>query len=239
MPNSTKHGGQFFSNDEQEICTIGSGYVANMLGGNDGVFADITGGRAARGGATLTNKRIYFSGAVFTLKENGDPVLLKQRKIVNTRDITGTGYIFYNPIKYLVYAIIAAVVAFIGLIFGFANLDGGWDGVNPVAVATILLMVGVLLLGAFFGAMWYFKRMTLFALEYAGGCIAFNVRWIQSHEPDNFLRNIHLAKDALYGTSAAAQGYVATSANVGVRCPHCGETARKNSGFCPKCGGAM
>jgi hypothetical protein len=52
--------------------------------------------------------------------------------------------------------------------------------------------------------------MTLLTIEYAGGNIAFDVRWLQKHEQDDFIRNIHLAKDNLYGKAAALQGFVST-----------------------------
>jgi len=220
MQNSNIYGGQFFNTDEHEICSIGTGYIANF----------VSGGGARRAGATLTNKRVYFSGSVFTIKDNGDPVLLKQRKVVNTRDITGTGYIFCNPIKWLIYAVAAGILCLIASVAMGAAMGGA--GV----VAGLFL---ALLAGGGFGAVWYMKRMTLFAIEYAGGSIAFDVRWIQPQEQDNFIRNIHLMKDALYGVSAAAQGFVPVSANTAVKCPHCGEIARKNTGFCRKCGGAM
>ena len=216
MPNSNVYGGQFFNNDEHEICSIGTGYVANFVSGGD----------ASRAGATLTNKRIYFSGSIFTIKDDGEPVQLKQRKVVNTRDITGTGYLFYNPIKWLGYAIIAVVVG-IGSAF---TMDGN------IAIGGLLLG---LVVGGGCAAAWYTHRMTLFVIEYAGGSIAFDVRWVQAHEQDDFLRNIHLSKDALYGVSAAAQGFVSVSANTTAKCPHCGEIARKSTGFCRKCGGAI
>ncbi|MCL1883394.1 MAG: hypothetical protein FWF81_06565 [Defluviitaleaceae bacterium] len=185
MPSSNVYGGQFFNIDEYEVCSIGTGYMANY----------VSGGGANRAGATLTNKRVYFSGHVFTIKDNGAPVALKQRKVVNIRDITGIGYLFYNPIEWLVYAAIAAITG-IGLSI---TMDGG------ASIGGLLLG---LVVGGGLAAVWYMGRMTLFAIEYAGGSIAFDVRWIQSHEQDDFIRNIHLSKDALYGVSAAAQGFV-------------------------------
>lgn len=87
MAGSNVYGGQFFNTDEHEICSIGTGYLANYVSGEG----------ARRTGATLTNKRVYFSGHVFTITDKGGPVALKQSKVVNTRDITGTGYVQPSP----------------------------------------------------------------------------------------------------------------------------------------------
>lgn len=217
MQNTNVYGGQFFNSDEHEVCKIGTGYMANF----------VSGGGVNRAGATLTNKRVYFSGSFFTITDKGEAVAIKQRKVVNTRDITGTGYLFYNPIKWLIFAIIAVVFG----IGAAAVADGGGAGIGA-------LLLG-LVVGGGLGAVWHMKKMTLFAIEYAGGSIAFDVRWLQPNEQDDFIRNIHLTKDAIYGVSAAAQGFVNTSANTGAKCPQCGEIARKNTGFCRKCGSAM
>ena len=155
MANSNVYGGQFFNTDEREICSIGTGYIANY----------VSGGGASRAGATLTNKRVYFSGSVFTINHKGEPVLLKQRKVVNTRDITGTGYLFYNPLKWAIYASIAAIVGIASAI----SMDGG--------AGTSGLLLGLIIAGGL-GAVYYLKRMTLIAVEYAGGSLAFDVRWI-------------------------------------------------------------
>ncbi|MCL2197607.1 MAG: hypothetical protein FWB80_01670 [Defluviitaleaceae bacterium] len=96
MTNSSKYGGEFCSPDEKQITVFGTGYMANFL----------TGGAVESVGATLTNKRIYFSGSVFTFDAGGDLASTKERKIVNIRDVTGVGYRLYDPLKYIIYAVL-------------------------------------------------------------------------------------------------------------------------------------
>jgi len=177
MNNSSKYGGTFFAPDEHQICTIGTGYLANTLSGAGN----------KRAGATLTNKRVYFSGSVYSLNNKGRFVSINQRKIVNNRDITGTGYVFYRPLHYV------------------------WWSILSIDEASMLpLAIGIVLFAVFLVS-YFVKRMTLLCVEYAGGNIAFDVRWIQAHEQDDFIRNIHLTKDKVYSKSAVEQGFVSNT----------------------------
>lgn len=183
--NRNVYGGQFFSPDERQICTIGTGYLANYMAG----------GQGKRAGATLTNKRVYFSGTVYTFI-NGRFSALNRRQIINTRDITGTGYDFYRPIGWIIAAVLSALA---GLVVAFS-------------IYPALLIVGAILCIIFI-IIYSNQRMTLIFIEYAGGVggiIAFDIRWIQKREQDDFMRSIHLVKDNLYKNAAEAQGFVST-----------------------------
>jgi len=180
MANSNTYGGQFCSPDEWQITTLGSGYIANFL----------SGGGADKAGATLTNKRIYFSGNTFTFNDKGQLSSIKEQKIVNVRDVTGVGYKQHSPIQYIIYGAIALVL-----------------GVLLSELTSLALMLGLVISIAFF-AVFFLGRKTLLSVEYAGGNISFDARWLQSNEQDVFIRNIHLAKDNLYSTAAVAQGFV-------------------------------
>jgi len=184
VSNKNVYGGQFCSPDERQISTIGTGYLANYVSGSG----------SKRAGATLTNKRVYFSGKVFTFVGRRLS-LLSRRQIVNTRDITGTGYDFYRPIRYIILAIFFLIAGLIGS----ASTDFDDGGVFLVVGAVLFIV---------FLIIYFNKRLTLMFIEYAGGNIAFNVKWIQKHEQDDFMRNIHLAKDNLYSKSAEAQGFI-------------------------------
>jgi uncharacterized membrane protein YgdD (TMEM256/DUF423 family) len=187
MSSKNVYGEQFCSPDEQQISTLGTGYIANYA----------SGGGARQAGATLTNKRIYFSGTVYTRNSKGHFVSYKQRKIVNTRDVTGTGYDFYRPLHLVLWGILLLVLC--PLVSAILS-EGDGEIVGPMLVVGILLFVGFIIA-------YFVKRMTLLYVEYAGGNIAFNVKWIQKHEQDDFIRNIHLVKDKLYSTAAVAQGF--------------------------------
>ena len=195
---SNTYGGKFCSPDERQITTIGTGYVANFLSSAGESFE--------QAGATLTNKRIYFSGKTFSVNDKGQISSAKQRKIVNVRDVTGVGYIQFSTIQYLAYSILA----FVGGNISFAltgqsrSYYGGWE---PSSIGNVSLAIGILA-SIVFIALYFLQRLTLFSIEYAGGNIAFDARWIQSGEEDTFIRNIHLTKDKLYSTAAVEQGFV-------------------------------
>ena len=188
------YGGKFCSPDERQIATIGTSYIANFL----------SGGGAKQAGATLTNRRIYFSGKVFSFNDNGHLSSVKQRKIVNVRDVTGVGYIQYNPIQYLVWGF--AVLIFGIMVFALTGTSTwqGWEP-SPLGIGGLVtgMQVSICLIVLFF-----LYRKTLLSIEYAGGNIAFDARWLQSNEEDTFIRNIHLAKDKLYSVAAVEQGFV-------------------------------
>jgi|GEM_PF-2787083 len=184
--NEAVHARNFCHPDEKAILTIGSGYVANFISGSG----------AGQVGATLTNKRIYFSGNVYTLDNNGKLQAVKQQKIVNVRDVTGNGYTTYSPIHLMIYGIFALLGGILSFAMevDFSNILNIFGGVG--------LSVGVALIIAYFAT-----AKTLLVIEYAGGNIAFNAAWLMSNEQDTFIKTIHLAKDKLYSTAAADQGF--------------------------------
>jgi hypothetical protein len=196
MNNSNVYGGVFCTPDERQVCAIGTGYLANF----------VSGGSGARAGATLTNKRVYFSGIVYTFIGR-KLAILSRRQIVNTRDITGTGYDFYRPIRYIIMAVLSLILL---PVFGLIMRDNWGGGFTGFAI-TFGIILFIVFLVTYFN-----KRRTLMFVEYAGGNIAFNVQWIQKHEQDDFIRNIHLVKDNLYSNAAEAQGFVTAESLVDV-----------------------
>ncbi len=69
-------------------------------------------------------------------------------------------------------------------------------------------MVIGFILALVFLIIYFIKRKTLLCIEYAGGNIAFDVKWIPKHEQEDFIRNVHLAKDKAYSNAAVDQGFV-------------------------------
>ena len=190
MENRNTYGGKFCSPDERQVTTIGTGYLASFL----------SGGGAERAGATLTNKRIYFSGKVFSLSDKGTLQSIKQQKIVNVRDVVGVGYMKHNPIQYIVRSVIS-------LILGILMYE-----VSPLGAGG--LVIGMLV-SAVMIALFFLYRKTLLSIEYAGGNIAFDSRWIQLNEADTFIRNVLLTKDKLYSMAAIEQGFVIDGSKAG------------------------
>ncbi|MCL1997145.1 MAG: zinc ribbon domain-containing protein [Turicibacter sp.] len=227
MENGNTYGGKFFSPDENQITTLGTGYIANFL----------SGGGVEQSGATLTNKRVYFSGKTFSLNDGGKLIRVLQRKVVNVQDVTGVGYVYYSPIQYLIYAGIAFVIGVIVHLWLGATIEENFTGI-AIGIVVCLSFIGI----------YYLKRMTLLSIEYAGGNISFDVSWFQDLEGDNFIRNIHLVKD-LYSATAIDQNFVEGDGYENYDdmekskieydadfCYHCGEAIEKNAHSCGKCG---
>jgi len=192
------YGGQFCNHDEHQITTLGTGYIANF----------ISAGSLERAGATLTNRRIYFSGNTFSLRSNGTLMSIKEQKIVNLRDVTGVGYKLFSPIHYAIAAIAALLLGIMGMTLTMQEVRSGWQVTTQVSIIggisiTTGIIAFIVLLVTF-----YVSRKTLLTIEYAGGNISFDARWLQSNEQDIFIRNIHLAKDKLYSMVAVEQGFV-------------------------------
>ena len=188
-PDNNKYGGQFCAPDEKVIVSLGTGYLANFL----------SGGVMNRVGATLTNRRLYYSGSVY-FRENGRLASVKTRKIVNVRDITGTGYTFFRPLYLLGLGAIFVVCAIVAFIMG-----AEFEGAIGAAIGILFLVFAIMSFAAYFS-----KRTTLLSIEYAGGNVEFDIKWFAAHEQDNFIRNIHLVKDKLYSRVAEEQGFVNT-----------------------------
>ncbi|MCL2217358.1 MAG: hypothetical protein FWB91_10115 [Defluviitaleaceae bacterium] len=210
MEKGNTYGGTFCSPDEHQITTIGTGYIANFLTS----IASGTGVVVEQAGATLTNKRIYFSGNAFSFNDKGQLTSTKEQKIVNVRDVTGVGYKLFSPIQYVIWAVTVLVLGIMGMALTMEEVwyGGGWG--MPATTSQQVSTIGGWSIGlgiafaAVFIVMFYIYRKTLLSIEYAGGNIAFDAKLLQSGEQDTFIRNIHLAKDKLYSMAAVEQGFV-------------------------------
>ena len=91
--------------EEQIIATLGNGFGVNLLYGN-----------AERCYAVLTNKRVYFGGALYT--GYGDMLhKINMEQIVDLEDITGTGFLYSKISKWMIiWGIITLPTIVIGLI---------------------------------------------------------------------------------------------------------------------------
>ena len=171
---------QFFVNkNERLISTLGNSYIQNF----------ISTGFLSKGFSFITDKRVYFQGKSYNVFYNnsGNPKIVKNSRsqIVDLKDVTGTEIKHYNPIHYL----ILAIVFFIGLIFTLSfgrNFYVFSYYIIPIVLAYVFL---------------YFKnKISLIAIQYAGGEIAFDIRWFSQNEIDNFQKQLRLAKDNVVDT---------------------------------------
>lgn len=166
---------QFFVNkNERLISILGNSYIQNF----------ISTGILSKGFSFITDKRVYFQGKSYNVFYNnsGNPKIVKNSRsqIVDLKDVTGTEIKHFNPIHYL----IIAIIFFIGLIFTLSfgrNFYIYGYYIIPIILAYVFL---------------YFKnKISLISIQYAGGEIAFDIRWFSQNEIDNFQKQLRLAKD--------------------------------------------
>ena len=160
---------QFFVNkNERLISTLGNSYIQNF----------ISTGILSKGFSFITDKRVYFQGKSYNVfyNNNGNPKIVKNSRsqIVDLKDVTGTEIKHYNPIHYL----IIAIVFFIGLIFTLSfgrNFYIFGYYIIPIILAYVFL---------------YFKnKISLISIQYAGGEIAFDILLVKSSP---FVKVVHI-----------------------------------------------
>ena len=164
---------QFFVNkNERLISTLGNSYIQNF----------ISNGILSKGFSFITDKRVYIQGKSYNVFYNnsGNPKIVKNSRsqIVDLKDVTGTEIKHYNPIHYLIIAIVFFIFLLILLSIGFSEFK---IYIIPIILAYVFL---------------YFKnKISLISIQYAGGEIAFDIRWFSQNEIDNFQKQLRLAKD--------------------------------------------
>ena len=181
--NDEKNKGVFIESGESTIASLGTGYLQSIISSSSVK-------------AVLTQKRVYFSGKAFTLSGKSW-IRTKVSKIVDIEDVTGTGFVHTKNIYYLVFSIILLIIAIaiacflripINYLNDYADINLNGTKIGLIAGAIVLLFALIDFL------IFIFSRKTLFQVEYAGGAIGFNVKWINNQSSINFQRQIHLVK---------------------------------------------
>lgn len=157
----------FIESDENVVATLGNGVLQNVL----------SGGGLSTINATLTDKRLYVSGKCLESIGLGW-VYAKISRIIEVEDITGTGFVYVSKPSLLVIGIIFILSALITMSF---------DDLMPLAI--ILFIIAAILITAFF-----VTKKNVFQIEYAGGRIGFDVKWIKADVAANFQKKIHIVK---------------------------------------------
>lgn len=165
----------FASPDERLVAVLGNTIAETFL--STGVLGN--------GFAVLSDKRVYFRGRCFARIGKHFSVRTEER-VVDVQDITGTGFVFSNPIWLLV----LSVIFFCGIIVGVKCLQS--DMTVAIIFLTAAPVIGFILLMVYSSA-----KHTLFEISFAGGGIAFDVRWFSAEEAQFFQKNIKLIGDVL------------------------------------------
>lgn len=187
---------QFFMNPkEQFVCALGNGYIQNFLAN----------GSVGNGFAVVSDKRVYFKGKTY------DVVGKKLRatnesRTVDLKDVTGTGV---RAVKYpllLILGIIVPILLFLFILTLIVTLVMGEPNYGAIIPVSLIIAVifGCPLLICYFAT-----RKTILTISYAGGCIAFDIKWYPQQESADFQKNLRIAKDnAVENTENAAANAV-------------------------------
>lgn len=186
----------FASRDEKYIASLGNGYIMNYL----------TNGSMSKGFAFITDKRVYFKGSCLS-GTGKNLVKTNEERTVDVKNITGSGFIYRRYLGILIALFISLLASLAGTVCGVllsfflgGSVSIGPDG--PVESRGNILFVPIAILGialviaCCIGIKNYLlKRKTLFRIEYAGGCIAFEVSFYAKAEIDDFQKQLRRVKD--------------------------------------------
>jgi hypothetical protein len=95
----TKFNKIFASPTEKFVCTLGNSYAENYLAS----------GSLKNGFAILSDKRVYFKGICYFFTGKNF-VKRHEERVVDVKDVTGTGFIHIKSILLLVLAIIFTIL---------------------------------------------------------------------------------------------------------------------------------
>ena len=147
----------------------------------------------------MSDKRCYFNGTSFDIvtSRSGKRKLIrtKRSRIVDLKDVTGTGYDSQENSGLKIVFNIFFVLTVISILLSIkAHFFAG------VMLITILL-AGISII---FGFLYLKSRNTFLAVQFNGGEIAFPVKWFPISECDNFQRLLREAKDKAIEESESA-----------------------------------
>ncbi len=186
----------FVSEDEQLVAIMGNSIAQSF-------FAS---GRIEKGFAILSNRRLYFKGSCL-MRKGAHFSKIREERTVDVTNITGTGFVYSNPIWLRVLAYVFWVIGAVFLVDVFIRLMKNDDTLE------ILATLGCGLVGGILELLYRAKKRTIFEVAFAGGGIGLDARWATAQEADFFQKNLKLVSDRLkseeklYGhaTSTAAE----------------------------------
>ena len=181
----------FFMNPNEKLfTTLGNSYIQNFLNN----------GQIQKGFAIVSDKRCYFQGTSYDVVygNNGRKRLNKtnRSRAVDLKDITGTGIDYISNIifKYIGFAMAVFALLFIfSIIYRLIiTISLGHFHIDKVSLTYCLIF---LILSVVFYYLYFKSKSSIISIQYAGGEIAFNIKWFSQQEIDDFQRQLRLAKD--------------------------------------------
>lgn len=159
--------------------------------GNDAAQSFFASGSVGNGFMILSDRRVYFRGKC--LRRVGKRFsYLREERTVDVSNVSGTGFVYSNPVWLLALAIFFTVYTLVCLIPAFSSIGHGDAEVIAFAIVAASALVTAVL---YF--LYHAKKKTVFEVSFAGGGIGLNVQWLAAGEADHFQKNIKLVGDAL------------------------------------------
>ena len=171
----------FASPSERFVCVLGNNFAESY----------IANGTLSSGFAILSDKRVYFKGMCFS-KVGTKLTATNEERIVDVKDVTGTGFTHYSPVGLFLIGLFSLIGAFAAGVWT-SYIKEVQRGDNTLAMLLTILLAAV---AVGFIVVYFLMRKALFEISFAGGAIAFNVAIIGMKEAHTFQRNIRLVKDA-------------------------------------------
>lgn len=164
----------FVDANEQQIAVLGGNYLSNFLAT----------GSIENGFCVLTDKRVYFRGKCY-YKSGGDYKTRSEERMVDVKDITGTGFSETRLFSLK----ILAIASLAWLLFAMISaLNSKY--VDGAALFASAVLPAILAWGAYF-----LVRLKVFEISFAGGRIAFKASQYDAAEMENFQKSVRKAKD--------------------------------------------
>lgn len=165
----------FMSPQEKMVTVLGNSYLENFL----------QNGSVKRGFAVASDKRVYFQGKKYCINEAGDIEETHNSRVVDLRDVTGTGFDSYADKSWIFHGIIMGIIFVICCRFLLEDWTKG-----------LVILTGIFLFAVLYCIFQYQRsKLSLIVIQYAGGEIGFDLKWFQSQEIELFQKQLRLAKD--------------------------------------------
>lgn len=155
----------FMSPNEKLVAVLGNSYLEKFFHS----------GKIENGFAVASDKRVYFQGKKYYLGEDGEIEENYNSRVVDLRDVTGTGFDSF--------------------------VDNGWlylgIGNSVLCILLLLAIIGIPL--GFFAVYCFYRyyksKHSFIIIQYAGGEIGYELKWFGNQEIELFQKQLRLAKD--------------------------------------------
>ena len=179
----------FMSTKEKLVTVLGNSYLEKLL--SSGVLQN--------GYIVVSDKRVYFQGMQYSIGGDGELELRNNSKVVDLRDVTGTGfeaYANYRPLFAGVMWLLFGIIAFILAVIGFTNSHDESAVILGLVSSFAVILSFIFTITSFYK---YFKsKHSVIIIQYAGGAIGYDLSWFNTQEVEMFQRQLHLAKDKIF-----------------------------------------